>query len=604
MRNENNIIIATILSATILFAWHWFYEKPKLEQESVEIAIQQQIAEENLAKNRQNSTANADSKDLAPQQQNVDGKLVNEIQQNNNGKINRKLAIAQSENQRITIDNPNISGSINLIGAKFDDIVLKKHFQSLEDKEKSNSNNGNNLAENLVNMFSPANTYDKYLADFGWINLDRQEIEMPNPYTKWQSTNSRLTNKNPVILSWTNQQKIEFIIKISIDEQYLISIEQQVNNKSGSPIILANYGRITRNMPNIVQGTYILHEGPIAGVDGIIKEFTYEKIAKNKKENFEAKNNLWIGISDKYWLSSIITDHSYSYQATVKSEPTADNWQMFSTEITSKEPILIPTSTSKSIKHHLFVGAKEVKTLNQYKNQLDAKLFDRTIDFGWFYFLTKPFFFIIQLLYSLIGNFGLAILAMTVIIKALLFPMANKSFATIAKMRKIHPQIEEIKKQYKQDKIALNRELIELYKKQKVNPASGCLPILIQIPVFFALYKVLFVTIDMRHAPFYGWISDLSAPDPTSIFNLFGFLPLQPIWHIGAWPIIMGITMVIQQKFNPAVTDPIQAKIFKFMPWVLTIVLANFPAGLVIYWSWSNVLSIIQQSIINRKYRN
>jgi YidC/Oxa1 family membrane protein insertase len=369
---------------------------------------------------------------------------------------------------------------------------------------------------------------------------------------------------------------------------------------------VASYGRINRALGKVDKSNYILHEGPIVELDGRITETSYEKLVKIKKQAFQnsvekEKSNIWLGFSDKYWLSAIVPAGKTSYQIDFKQQD-LNNLKNFVVQFLSDE-FIVDAKSSNIFQQHLFAGAKNVKLLDYYTKKLSLKLFDRAIDFGWFYFLTKPFFFVVDFLYEILKNFGLAILVMTILVKLALFPMANKSFAAIAKMKKLQPKIGKLREQYGSDKIQLNKELMELYKREKVNPAAGCLPIIIQIPVFFALYKVLFVTLDMRHAPFYGWIKDLSVSDPTSIFNLFGLLPFPAFINIGIWPILMGVTMIIQQKLNPTTTDPIQAKIFKLMPYVLTVVLANFPAGLVIYWTWSNILSILQQWLIVKKHR-
>jgi YidC/Oxa1 family membrane protein insertase len=426
---------------------------------------------------------------------------------------------------------------------------------------------------------------------------------LPNPDTIWKADSKLLSEKTPVTLSFTNKQNITFQIKISLDENYMFAVTQSVKNNSGKEISIAPYGRVNRVLNKLSQANYILHEGAIGASGGILQEFTYKDLIEDKKFSFNdaPENGGWLGITDKYWLSSIVPDSSLAYNSNYSFGLVNQN-NLFSAEFIGASYAL-PAGKSIDFNHHLFAGAKKVKLLDAYAKQYNLKLFDRAVDFGWFYFLTKPFFFIIDFLNKFLGNFGLAILAMTVLIKLALFPMANKSYTAIAKIKKLQPKITQLRERFKDDKLQLNREMMELYKREKVNPASGCLPILVQIPVFFALYKVLFVTLDMRQASFYGWIKDLSAPDPTSIFNLFGLLPFEVagFFVIGIWPILMGLTMIIQQKLNPSAGDELQAKILKWMPYVLTVVLATFPAGLVIYWTWSNVLSIAQQYYITRK---
>jgi len=426
-------------------------------------------------------------------------------------------------------------------------------------------------------------------------------LELPKPNTIWKSDSKKLTSESPVTLSWKNSQNIEFLIKISLDKDYMFAITQSVKNNSGKEISLASYGRINRVLNDLQQSNYILHEGAIGVFAGVLQETTYKDVIEEKSQSFEGKDGGWFGITDKYWLSSIIPDKKIIYKSNF-SNNLANHNSIFNTEFVGQE-YKVAQNEELNFNHHLFAGAKKVKLLDKYSEEFDIPLFDRAVDFGWFYFLTKPFFFVLDFLYQFLGNFGLAILAMTVIIKLLLFPMANKSYLAIGKVKKLQPKIDVIKAKFKDDRVALNREMMELYKKEKVNPASGCLPILIQIPIFFSLYKVLFVALDMRQAPFYGWIHDLSAPDPTTIFNLFGLLPFQPsaAFTIGIWPILMGVTMIVQQKLSPMSSDPTQAKILKFMPYVLTFVLAAFPAGLVIYWTWSNTLSVLQQWIITKR---
>jgi len=581
--NNKNILLATSLSVIVMIAWTWFYDKPRLEKLS-----QQQINQEKNQsilpqENTANSSSSSDSSSSITQNKTA------ETQENIIANKTRKEVIESSINERVKISTDSLHGSINLRGARFDDLTLANYFINPDKK-------------NEVVLFSPSNSDQRYFADFGFISPDLN-LEMPKPDTLWTSDNSKLTTQNPLNLTWQNSQNIEFKIKISLDENYLFTIEQSVNNKSSNNIKISAFGRINRYLQEQQKAIYILHEGPIGAFNGLLSEIGYEDLIeeKNKKYSDSGDNGSWLGITDKYWLSSLIPDKklvfdaNFSYNFKNKNHIYNSDFIGQETEIASNQQI--------SYTHHLFAGAKKVKILDHYNQDLNLKLFDRAIDFGWFYFLTKPFFFVIEFLYKIFGNFGLAILGMTVIVKLALFPMANKSYSAIARLKKLQPKIEALKTKHKDDKIAINREMMELYKREKINPASGCLPILIQIPVFFALYKVFYVTLDMRHAPFFGWIHDLSAPDPTSIFNLFGLIPFEvsSTFSLGIWPILMGITMFIQQKLSPASSDPIQAKIMKFMPIGLTIVLATFPAGLVIYWTWSNTLSILQQYYINKK---
>jgi YidC/Oxa1 family membrane protein insertase len=580
-QNHSHIILATVLSIFILLAWSFFYEQPKLKK--------QEINKKNNSIVIKNDSANT-----------LD--MVNNISQNTTSSLDlnqsstfvtreQYFSYDQAKNNRVTISNNNLHGSISLQGAIFDDLTLAHYFTKLNSKKE-------------VVLFSPASTVNRYFSDFGWINKGDNQIILPNLNTLWQANSNILSPQQNLILTWQNGQGIDFIITIAIDDQYMFDIKQEVINNTSRNIKLANYGRISRFFTAQSQANFILHEGQIGVFNGILEEFSYQKMIKEKQKNFSNNSTgSWLGITDKYWLSTIVPSPDISYQANFTHQ-IINQQNQYSTIFTS-DPIEILANSKISINHHLFAGAKNVKLLDNYKNQYNLKLFDRAIDFGWFYFLTKPFFFIIDFLYKFLGNFGLAILTITVLVKLALFPLASKSYAAMAKIRKLQPKIEALRKKTT-DKIALNREIMDLYKKEKINPASGCLPIFIQIPIFFALYKVFFVTLDMRHATFYGWIKDLSAPDPTSIFNLFGLLPFEvsSIFMIGVWPILMGITMFLQQKVSPATTDPIQAKVLKLMPFVLTVLLASFPSGLVIYWTWSNTLSILQQLYINHKYKN
>ncbi len=576
MQNNKNILLATVLSAMILLSWTWFYEKPKMEKQELQrkiLAEQKPQVETVKTIENKGSIASAIST-TKPAEAAVTLK-------------NRDEILAQSAESRVDIESENLHGSISLKGARFDDLTLAKYFTAIDKKEE-------------VTLLAPAESRERYFADFGWISSE-SDLELPQPTTIWKSDNKKLTPQNPVTLSWKNKNNVEFLIHITLDENFMFGVSQSVKNNSASEISIASYGRINRVLNNAQKPVYILHEGPIGVFSDVLHESSYKDIVEEKRREFTSEKGGWLGITDKYWLSSILPDKSLKYSASFNHELTNQN-NFYNSEFVGQEFKVLAGETLK-FDHHLFAGAKKVKLLDQYAKEYDAKLFDRAVDFGWFYFLTKPFFFIISFLSEILGNFGLAILAMTVLVKLALFPMANKSYLAIGKIKKLQPKIEAIRTRFKDDRMAMNRETMELYKREKVNPASGCLPILIQIPIFFSLYKVLYVTLDMRQAPFYGWIHDLSAPDPTSIFNLFGLLPFatSASFTIGLWPILMGLTMIVQQKLSPASSDPTQTKVLKFMPYVLTFVLAAFPAGLLIYWTWSNTLSILQQWLISTK---
>ncbi len=581
-QDNKNILIATFLSAVVLLSWTWFYEKPKLEQREEQRKI---FSEQQKLQQKQNPTAivGDNSKAEATTTSLLERQVITTKM--------RDESLKETANQRVKILNNELHGSISLKGARFDDITLAKYFTTTQKKDE-------------VVLLAPSDSKERYFADFGWISSD-QALELPKPDSLWHASSNQLTPQNPLTLSWKNSAGIEFFITIKLDENYMFEVEQSVKNNSKQEIVIANYGRINRSLNHFDKSIYILHEGPIGVFKDGLQEVSYSDITKEKKINFDSlqssEESGWLGISDKYWISSIIPDKNMVYQATFTHNFSNQN-HLFNVELVGQQQAIKPSEEVK-FTHHFFAGAKKVSLLDQYSKNYDIKLFDRAIDFGWFYFLTKPFFFMLQFIYKIVGNFGLAIIAMTVLVKLLLFPIANKSYVSISLMKALQPKIEAIREKFKSDRVAMNREMMALYKKEKINPASGCLPVLIQIPVFFALYKVLYVTLDMRQAPFYGWIHDLSAADPTSIFNLFGLLPYQvsTTFTIGIWPLLMGLTMILQQKLSPMSTDPVQAKVLKFMPYVMTFLLAAFPAGLVIYWTWSNALSILQQWVITKK---
>ena len=583
--NQGNLLLAFMLSATILISWTWFYQKPKAEKIAAEKAEMVKIAKVTKTETATNTIKRDNDKDSSI----VKSADLDAIEAPKTAVIlaDRSDVIKKSESQRISITSDEMHGSINLKGAKFDDLTLVKYHQTIDDKSPE------------VALLSPSESKDRYFADFGWISSD-SEIDLPKPDTIWQASNNILTPKNSVTLSWENKQNILFSIEIKLDEHYMFAVSQSVKNNSGKEINLAPYGRVNRFLHGAYSSNYILHEGLIGVFDGVLKEFNYKKLIKENNQKFSAQKG-WLGITDKYWITSIIPDKNLSFDSNFTYASNGGQ-NSYNTEFVGAE-FKVASNQILKFDHLFFAGAKKVTLLDQYSKEYDIALFDRAVDFGWYYFLTKPFFFILKFFHEIIGNYGLAILAMTVLVKLLMYPMANKSFSMFGKMKTLQPKIEKIRKECEGDKMKMNKEIMELYKKEKINPASGCLPMLVQIPVFFSLYKVLYVTIDMRHAPFYGWIRDLSAPDPTSIFNLFGLLPFEipSFLMIGVWPILMGLTMILQQKVSPQATDPTQAKVMKMLPYFLIFVFASFPAGLLIYWTWSNILSIAQQWYIGKK---
>ncbi len=490
-------------------------------------------------------------------------------------------------NKRIYFsETSRIKGSISLIGARFDDVILKDYKDTIKPESKQ------------VTLLSPNNTLNPYFVELGWMS--QENINLPNKNSEWQLIEGKeLGPENHITIKWVSPEGIEFFRKIEVDKDYLITVEQKVTNVSNKDISLTQYGRVNRTGTPKTSGFYILHEGPIAVLNERLIEIDYDDIIEEGSKSIISKGG-WIGITDKYWLAALIPDQRSRIEGGFKA--VLRNIERYQAQYTSNEIVLEKGETA-SVKSNVFIGAKEVDLLDKYSNQLSIEMFDRAVDFGWFYVITKPLFLLLHKLSDLLGNVGLSILALTVLIRILLFPLANKSFKSMSKMKILTPKMTEIRERYKTDKLKMQQEIMALYKSEKVNPLSGCLPILIQIPIFFALYKVLFVTLETRHAPFYGWVKDLSAPDPTTIFNLFGLFNFMPpsFLMIGAWPLLMALTMYLQQKLNPAPPDPLQAKIMSFLPLMFLFLFATFPAGLVIYWTWNNILSIGQQWIIMKK---
>ena len=494
--------------------------------------------------------------------------------------ISRDEALNQSE--RIKFENSNIVGSISLKGASIDDLTFKNYKVDLNDEKR-------------VTLLGPRNIDEGYLVESGFVTTDKN-IDIPNANTVWSIIgNNKLTDQNPIILSWTNNQGIKFEKQISLDDKYLFSIKQKVINNSDKKYDFYSYGQIIRNQIPDITDFYILHEGLVATLDDELIEEDYDDIQEKKFTKVAQKG--WLGVGDKYWITSLIPPRNKEFKTTF------DYKNKFRANFIATEPLTLNENSSIEEELQIIVAAKRVDVIDGYAKTLNIDKFDLVIDWGFLYFITKPLFFGIDYFFKLLGNYGLAIIAITICIRLAFFPLANFSFRSMAKMKALQPEMVRLKELHKDDKMKLQQEMMALYKKEKVNPMSGCLPILVQIPVFFALYKVLFVTIEMRQMPFYGWIQDLSERDPTSIFNLFGLLPydVPSFLVIGAWPVAMGVSMWIQQKLNPAPTDAMQAKIFMFFPLFLTVILAPFPSGLVIYWTVNNILTMAQQVFIMKR---
>ncbi len=495
-------------------------------------------------------------------------------------KLSRQDAL--NENDRVKFENDNIKGSISLKGATIDDLTFKKYNVELNGNEK-------------VTLLSPRNVENGYLIESGFVTTNKN-IDVPDASTIWKvSENKKLSDDNSIKLTWSNSQNITFEKYISLDEQFLFTIKEKIINKSDKTYNFYSYGQIIRNKIPEISGFYILHEGFLSVLDNELIEEDYDDIQEKKFTRIAQEG--FVGISDKYWITSVVPQKGKEFKATF------DYKNKFRANYISTQGIEVGPNSSLEEEILIISAAKKVDIIDSYAENLKINKFDLVIDWGFMYFITKPLFFALDYFFKLLGNYGLAIIAVTVCIRIAFFPLANFSFKSMGKMKLLAPEMARLKELHKDDKMKLQQAMMALYKKEKVNPMSGCLPILVQIPVFFAIYKILFVTLEMRHMPFYGWIKDLSDRDPTSIFNLFGLIPWDPpsFLIIGAWPVIMGFTMYLQQKLNPTPPDPIQAKIFMFFPLFLTIILAPFAAGLVIYWSFNNIFTMIQQYIVQRK---
>jgi len=494
--------------------------------------------------------------------------------------VSRQDAI--QENQRIYFENNNIIGSISLVGGYIDDLTFKKYYEVLNGKKQ-------------VTLLNPKKVKNGYYIETGWLSNNRN-INIPNFKTLWKiDGNNKLSPKNPVKLYWINDQKIRFEKKITLDEKFHFKIQQSIINNSENKYDFYPYGQIIRNISPEVTNFYILHEGMLGVFDDQLVEKDYDDI-EEKKYSLNSSSG-WFGITDKYWIASIIPEKNKSFRTDF------DYKNKFRASYIETEPLQIDENQKITNEINIIIAAKEVEVIDGYAESLKISKYDLAIDWGWFYFIVKPLFFAIDYFFKITGNFGIAIVLITLCIRIVFFPLANYSFRSMAKMKILQPEMARLKELHKNDKTKLQQEIMALYKKEKVNPLSGCLPILIQIPFFFAIYKMLFVTIEMRHQPFFGWIKDLSERDPTSIFNFFGIIPWDPpsFLIIGAWPCLMGLTMYLQQKLNPTPPDPVQQKIFMFFPLFLTVILAPFPSGLVIYWTVNNILTMAQQVVIMKR---
>ncbi len=493
---------------------------------------------------------------------------------------------------RVAIDTPSLKGSVNLKGGRIDEVTLAGYRVKADPKSAN------------VELLKPA----QYFAEQGWSAPAGSTVKLPGSDNVWSAPEgAKLTPEQPLKLTWDNGAGLTFTRTISVDPKFMFSIADEVRNASAGDAVLYPYARVYRYGTPKVEGFFVQHEGAVGwlGEEQRLKEFTYAGLQEEDgSKSFANVKGGWLGFTDKYWATAIIPDQAMTYTGSLRlvGRQTASEQWAYQADYLG-EALTIPAGHTKTVTGRVFAGAKEVGTIESYEQTGQILEFDYMVDWGWFWFITKPLYHLLDWLYKQLGNFGLAILATTVIVKAIFFPLANKAYESMGKMKKLQPEMERLRERYKDDKPRQQQELMKLYQQEKINPLAGCLPILLQIPVFFALYKVLFVSIDMRHAPFFGWIQDLSAPDPTSLFNLFGLLPfLVPDYlHVGVWPLVMGITMWLQMQLNPAQPDPTQQMIFNWMPVMFTFLLATFPAGLVIYWAWNNVLSLGQQYVIMKR---
>ncbi len=562
--DNKNFILAIVLSMMIIFGWQYFYVGPVAEREAV----------------TQSTTPGAPAAGGGAV---VPGTAVAVT-------VDRDKALAAAP--RIKVETASLSGSINLKGAQIDDLHLLKYRETIDKRSPT------------IVFLSPVGSPGALFAEQGFVAPAGSTVKLPGPDTLWSAPpGAVLSEGKPVTLTWDNGEGLGFTRAISISDEYVFTISQSVKNTSANPVALTPYGRIVRQDTPAIAGYYVFFEGMLGVANKSLSEVDYSDASGATEPTRTEGVGGWLGFTDKYWAAVLIPDQTKQIVATYKHEKLAGR-DVYYTDYVAKEALTIPPGGSVTYEDHVFAGAKVVSTVESIGAKYKIESFDLVIDWGWFYFLTKPMFYLLEFLKNLVGNFGLAILLATVLVKLAVFPLANKSYASMSKMKKLQPEMEKLKADFPDDRMKQQQAMMELYKREKVSPLSGCLPVVVQIPIFFALYKVILTSIELRHAPFYGWVHDLSAADPTSLFNLFGLLPFTPpeMLMIGIWPLLMGITMWVQMRLNPTPPDPIQASLFNWMPVIFTFMLGTFPAGLVIYWAWSNFLSILQQSYIMKRH--
>ena len=587
MTDNRNIILAIVLSMIVLFGWQFFVAGPQLEraQQQAQIAAEQAQSEAALATPAANAQPGVAG---APGAVAADGTV---------SFPDRAAAIAASE--RVIINTEDLEGSINLTGARLDDLELKQYRETVDPESP------------IITLLTPAGAPNAYFAEQGWVPAAGANIAVPDGQTVWsvEGENATLTAETPVTLVWDNGAGLIFRRTFAVDEHYLFTVTQSIENVGTGDVALFPYARIARHGTPKVANFFIQHEGPhgVLGSNNLVSR-KYSDLQNDQQVRLDNTTG-WLGFSDKYWATAVLAKPDQQINA-LFSWKNANGYDDYQTSFVETTPVVVAPGQTATHESYLFAGAKEESVISSYEQQYGFDRLELLIDWGWLHFITKPMYYLLTFLYGILGNFGLAILAVTVIVKAIFFPLASRSYASMAAMRRVQPEMKAIQERHKDDRAAQQQAMMALYKTEKINPLSGCWPILIQIPVFFALYTVIFISLDMRHAPFFGWIQDLAAPDPTNIFTLFGLIPWDPtvlpvvgsFLHLGIWPVIMGITMWVQMKLNPPPPDPTQAMIFNWMPVIFTFMLGTFPAGLVIYWAWNNTLSVTQQWFIMKRH--
>jgi YidC/Oxa1 family membrane protein insertase len=559
MKPDNqNFILAIVLSMLIVFGWQFFVLGPQMEKQAPP----------------QPGTQTTETQVTTPAPVTV---------------VPRDEALKASP--RIALKNARLEGSIALKGAAIDDLHLLDYRETINPRSP------------VITFLSPAGAAGALFAEHGWFAPGNAALRLPKSDTVWQAPpGAKLTPETPVTLTWDNGEGLVFKRTVALDQDYLFTVRQEVENKGQASVALTPYARVQRHGTPAIEGIWVLYEGPHGVLGGVEQRHHYSDLQEAKDPITVEASGGWLGFTDKYWAIALIPDQKTALTGEYVHQKSGEK-DLYQTDYVAKEALAVPPGGKASYESHVFAGAKVVGIVDRYHAALGIDKFDLLIDWGWFWYFTKPLFWLLDWLKTVTGNFGLAILITTVLVKLAFYPLQNKSYESMAKMKKLQPEMTKIKERFPDDRMAQQKEMMELYKREKVSPLAGCLPVLIQIPVFFALYKVIYTTIELRHAPFYGWIRDLSAADPTSIFNLFGLIPWQPpvFLILGAWPIIMGLTMWLQMRLNPTPPDPVQAAMFNWMPLIFTFMLASFPAGLVIYWAWNNVLGLAQQSLIMKR---